>query len=221
MYRDEDPSRIKLHAYHLSVFKISIINCYKNIFKHWYVFLVFWLKYKVYCKILFLWNKDILTKQFFISFFRVRRMMTNVFRINELSITIYMIMLVESEKVVSCPLSLYLPRIHHVWQVASVCGIEKKKWKGKARLLYRSLLSLACSNFPILPSSFALFASVRNTWRCLLISQANPASNFGGPTSGPSLSCPRMIGDFYQKSNKSCPSLTVKRISGPSKEINL
>lgn len=40
--------------------------------------------------------------------------MTSAFQTNELSITIYMIMLVESEKVVSVPPSFCLPRIHHV-----------------------------------------------------------------------------------------------------------
>jgi len=75
--------------------------------------------------------------------------------------------------------------------------------------------SFSLAGFPSKQSPLALFALVT---RDLLISWTNPASNFGA---GRLFLRRRTIGDFREKSNKSCLSPTVKRISGPSKEINL
>lgn len=69
--------------------------------------------------------------------------MTSVFRSNELSITIYMIMLIESEKVVSMPLSFARPVFTMYDKLCPFAESKKKNRKGRDRLLYRSLLSLA------------------------------------------------------------------------------
>jgi hypothetical protein len=99
------------------------------------------------------------------------------------------------------------------------CVELEKKNERRDRSLYGALFLLAMAGFPSKQSTLALLALVRKARRCLLISWTNPASNFG--RAGRSFLRPRTIGDFREKSNKSCLSLTVKRISGPSKEINL
>lgn len=146
--------------------------------------------------------------------------MTNAFRSNELSITIYMIM--ESEKVVSVPPSFCLPPYSPC--MTSRVRLRNRKKNGKEGIVCyidRSfLLSRVQTFLSFLPLLLSLLWSVTRDDVFWFHEQIlHPIS--ADRRTGPSLSCPRMIGDFCQKSNKSCPSLTVKRISGPSKEINL
>jgi len=63
--------------------------------------------------------------------------------------------------------------------------------------------SFSLAGFPSKQSPLALFALVT---RDLLISWTNPASNFGG--AGRPFLRRRTIGDFREKSNKSCLSPT-------------